>query len=60
MSDGAKQRKAPVVSTIRRLDNGDDGRQGRRGYYVGVGSGGVPRMTTVAFDGGDSEKRLWL
>ena len=60
-SDGAKRRTAPVVSTMKRLDSGDDGRQGRRGYCVGVGRGGAPGMTTVASDGGGGgEKRLWL
>ena len=51
-----------MVSTMRRLDNGDDGRQGRRGYCVEEGGGGVPGMTTVTSDGGggDSEKSLWL
>ena len=49
-----------VVSTTRRLDNSDDGRQGRRGYCVGVGRGGSPGMTTVASDGGGGVKRLWL
>ena len=60
-SDGAKQRTTPVVSTTRRLDSGDDGRRGRRGYCVGVGRGGAPEMTTVASNGGGGgEKRLWL
>ena len=47
---------------MRRLDNGDDGRQGRRGYCVRVGGGGVPGMATVASDGnsGDGKKSLWL
>ena len=52
-----------MVSTARRLDNGDDGRQGRRGYCVRVGGGGTPGMMTVASDGGgngDGEKSLWL
>ena len=51
---------ASVVSTPRRLDNGDDGRLGRRGYCVGVERGGTPGMTTVASDGGGGEKKLWL
>ena len=59
-SDGAKLRTTHVVSTTRRPDNGDDGRLGRRRYCVGVGRGGAPGMTTVASDGGGSEKRLWL
>ena len=61
-SDGAKRQTTPVVSTMRRLDNGDDCRQGRRGYCVGVGGGSVPGMTTVASDGcsGDDKKSLWL
>ena len=62
LSDGAKRRTAHVISTMRRLDNGDDGRQGRRGYCVRVG-GSAPGMTTVASDGGgsgDDEKSLWL
>ena len=59
-SDGAKQQTVPVVSTMRRPDNGDDGRLGRRGYCVGVGRGGAPGMTTIASDGGGGEKRLWL
>ena len=58
--DGAKRRTAPVVSTSRRPDNGDDGRLGRRGYCVGVGRGGAPGMMTIASDGGGAEKRLWL
>ena len=49
-----------MVLTTRRLDNGDDVRQGRRGYCVGVGGGGVPGMTTVASDGSGGEKSLWL
>ena len=52
-----------MVSTIRRLDNGDDTRQGKKGYCVGVGGGAAPGMTTVASDsggGGDGEKSLWL
>ena len=49
-----------MVSTMRRLDNSDDGRRGRRGYCVGVGRGGSPEMTPVASDGGGGEKRLWL
>ena len=52
---------SPVVSTTRRLDSGDDGRRGRRGYCIEVGRGGAPGMTTVASDGGGGgEKRLWL
>ena len=51
-SDGAKHWTAPVISTTRRPDNGDDGRLGRRSS--------APRMTTIASDGGGSEKRLWL
>ena len=58
--DGAKQRTALVVSTARRLDIGDDRRQGRRGYCVEVGRGDAPGMTTVASDGGGGEKILWL
>ena len=57
-SDGAKQWTAPMVSTTRRLDNGDDGRLGRRGYCVGEGRGDTPGMKTVAFDGGGDEKSL--
>ena len=57
---GAKQRTAPVVLTTRRPDNGDDGRLGRRGYYVGVGRCSTPRMRNVASDDGGDEKRLWL
>ena len=57
-SDGAKRRTAPVVSTPRRRDNGDDIRLVRRGYWVGVGRGGAPGITTVASDGGGGEKRL--
>ena len=49
-----------MVSTTRMPDNGDDDRLGRRGYCVGVGRGGAPRMTNVSSDGGDGEKRLWL
>ena len=59
-SDEAKRRTAPVVSTTRRPDNGDDGRLGRRGYCVGVGRGGAPGMTTVASNRGGGEKRSWL
>ena len=50
----------PVVSTMRRSDNSDDGRLGRRRYCFGVGRGGTRGMTTVASDGGGGEKRLWL
>ena len=49
-----------MVLTKRRPDNGDDGRLGRRRYCFGVGRGGAPGMTTVASDGGDGEKRLWI
>ena len=60
-SDGVKRRTAPVVLTTRRLDNGDDGRQGRRGYCVRVGRDDAPRMMTIASEGGgDGEKSLWL
>ena len=59
-SDRAKRRTAPVVSTTRRPNNGDDSRLGRRGYCVRVGRGGAPGTTTVASDGGGGEKRLWL
>ena len=59
-SDGAKRQMVPLVSTTRRLDNGDDCRQGRRGYCVRVGGGGAPGMTTVASDGGGGKKSLWL
>ena len=47
---------------MRRLDNGDDYRQGRRGYCIEVGGGGMLGMMTVAFDGGggDGKKSLWL
>ena len=58
-SDGAKRQTTLVVSTKRRLDNGDNGRLGRRGYCVRVGRGDAPRMTTIAYDGGGNEKRLW-
>ena len=60
VSNGAKRQTTPVVLTMRRLDNGDDGRLGRRGYDVRVGRGGTPGMMTVVFDGGDIEKSLWL
>ena len=59
-SNGAKRWTSLMVSTTRRPDNGDDGRLERRGYCVGVGRGGAPRMTTVASDGDGGEKRLWL
>ena len=75
-SDGAKRRmersdrwgESADGSTTRRLNNGDDYRQGRRGYCVKVGGGGTQGMTTVASDGGggddgddgDNEKSLWL
>ena len=63
-SDGAKRRTAVVVSTTRRIDNGDDGRLGRRGYWVGVGGGGMSGMTTVAFDDGsgssNGENNSWF
>ena len=42
------------------LDNGDDFRKGRRGYCVEVRGGSTPGMMTLASDGGDSEKSLWL
>ena len=45
---------------MRRLDNGDDGRLGRRGYSIGVGRGGAPGMTTVAYNDGGGAKSLWL
>ena len=51
-SYGAKRHTSPVVSMMRRLDNGDDFRQGRRGYCIEVGGGGTLGMMTVAFDGG--------
>ena len=60
VSDGAKRRTVPVVLTMRRLNNGDDGRLGRRGYCVGVRRGGAPGMTTVVFDGSGGKKSLWL
>ena len=52
-----------MVSTTRRIDNGDDGRLGRRGYCVKLGGGGAPGMTTVASDGSsgsNDENSLWL
>ena len=49
-----------MVSTTRRLDNGDDSRLGRRGYCVEVGRGGAPGMTIVASDDGGGKKSLWL
>ena len=60
--DGAKRCTAPMVSTTRRLDNGDDCRQGRRGYCVGVGGDNTLGMTAIASDGGgsDDKKSLWL
>ena len=51
VSDGAKRRTAPVVLMMRRLDNGDDCRQGRRGYCDRVGGGDAPRMMTIASEG---------
>ena len=57
-SDGPKRQTTPMVSTTRRLNNGDDGRLGRRRYFFGVGRGGVPGMMTVASDGSGGEKRL--
>ena len=60
VSDGAKQRTAHVVSTTRRLDNGDDGRLGRRRYCFEVVRGGAPGTTTIASDDGSGEKQLWL
>ena len=59
-SDGAKRRTTAVVSTTRRLDNGDDGRLGRRGYFIGLGRDGALGMTIVASNGSDGEKSLWL
>ena len=38
-----------------------NGREGRRGYCVGVGGGDASGMMTVASDGsGDGKKSLWL
>ena len=47
-----------MVSTMRRLDNGDDCTQGRRGYCVEVGGDSMPRIMIVASDGdsGDGDK----
>ena len=47
-SDGAKRWTAPVVSTTRKLDNGDDSRLGRRGYCGGVRPPLPPRHDITA------------
>ena len=39
---------APMVSTTRRLDNGDGCRKLRRGYYARVGGGSTLEMMTIA------------
>ena len=61
VSNGVKRQPMFVVLTMRRLNNGFDCRQRRRGYCIGVGGGGAATMMTIAFDGGgDGEKSLWL
>ena len=49
-----------MVLTTRRLNNGDGGRLGRRGYCIGLERGRALGMTTVVSDDGGGEKSLWL